>query len=108
MRQGKLFYEEQNGELTPECKSDLGKKVRNESYNNLTARHLGKCQQLVYEALSEESLTDSELSERTGLRRSSVNGRRNELVSMGLVIASHRKTIRDNGRKRVNTVWRIK
>lgn len=64
--------------LTPE-------EVRDKSYQEVL-EDLGRRQGQVLKALREAGpLTDRQIADRIGCPRSSVNGRRNELMNMGLV-----------------------
>lgn len=109
MSQSSLFYEDEQNDLVPES-FDVGKEVRDANYHMITKQHLGECQALVYQTLVENpsGLTDTELSVLTGLPRSSINGRRNELVKKGLVVFSHKKKSSDyNGNMKQVCVWSV-
>ena len=85
---------------------------RNDAYYKFqeNVEKLGETQKLVFDAIKENgSLTDQEIVEQTGLTLNCVNGRRNELVDMGLVIARDSKLceMRDGGRT-FRTTWALR
>lgn len=69
-----------------------GEQTRNTNYKDLqnNADVLCNTQKQVYDILlkNPEGLCDKQISEKTGLQISTVTGRRNELITMGLVILS--------------------
>lgn len=101
-----LFEIDGNKKLQPSF--SISKSVRNASYQNVKPR-IGHEQQIVYTILLQypASLTDHEISNFTGLSLSSVNGRRNELMQMGLVsvvgIASYTNSSDD--KLHLRTLW---
>lgn len=84
----------------------ISEEIRNESLIKLKeGKELGDKQIEVLEALRVNDLTDKEISARTGLSLSCVNGRRNELVDMGFVCSNG--SVYNEVTKTRNTVWTI-
>ena len=104
-----LFSIDRNEQLIPDYETphtDVGKAVRNANYH-LHQEKPHTERGLVLQTLIQhpEGLTDQETADLTGLRRSSVNGRRNELMHEGLVHHVGVATYQDNGRVVVNVMW---
>ena len=83
-------------------------KNRNESYLDLVNSYgLGEQEEAVFRTIFHHPhSTDKEISELSGIDKSSVNGRRNKLVEKGLVIESKGKY--DTGSDRNVTTWKVK
>ena len=84
---------------------DLGKKVRNYSYNRIVDKEETSIQRNIIRKLlmaHPEGITDLEICIITGFKRSSVNARRNEIPeAIGVGIAK----IVDIDGDRLNTLW---
>lgn len=67
---------------------NIGMIVKAHVYHNMSNAQLGEKQQMVLDCLRDnpDGLTDKGIAVQTGLSLSCVNGRRNELVKMGLVV----------------------
>jgi len=103
-----LFDYDEHENLTPqfETHTDVGKAVRNANYH-INQEKFKNERALVLQTIlmHPEGLTDREIADLTGLQRSSVNGRRNELMHEKLVRAVGIATYRENGRTVVNVMW---
>ena len=88
----------------------IGKAVRNASFHSLDPEHLGECQRLVFECLLKhpKGLNDKGIRDETGLPKTSVCARRNELMKLNLVGSCGIGYFPDyKGRLRANTLWSI-
>jgi hypothetical protein len=87
-------------------KTNIGKAVRNASFLNQQESFENK-RQLVLQTIIQhpEGITDHEIAVETGLYLSCVNGRRNELMQEGLVIAIGIASYIENGHNYVRTLW---
>jgi len=89
---------------------DMGKAVRNVNYHMIDAAVISNCQRLVFEEILKypEGVNDKDIAKNTGLSLSSVNGRRNELVQLGLVVAVGIGLYPDyKGEPRPNLMWGV-
>lgn len=91
----------------------VSENVRDINYQEIVLddERLCRTQKMVYDTLQSFGvLCDKAISEKTGLPVSSVCGRRNELVKLGLVEASPDPVEYPdyNGCIRLNTGWRVK
>jgi len=86
---------------------NIGEINRDQSYYDLIiSKEIKGQEEAVFRAIfSYPDSTDRELSDLSGIDRSSVNGRRNDLVNDGLVVASGSKV---DVTGRVCTTWRVK
>jgi len=104
-----LFDYDEHDNLKPQYEAthtDVGKAVRNANYHmNQDKFETERGLVLQTIIMHPEGLTDQEIADITGLRRSSVNGRRNELMHERLVRAVSIATYQDNGRTVVNVMW---
>ena len=105
------IYPDGKDAVTPSFK--LGEAVRNVSYKMVQEdkEHLGECQRMVLECLLKhpKGLNDKTIAKETGLPKTSVCARRNELMSLGLVSSGGVGYFPDyRGRLRANTLWVIK
>lgn len=104
-----LFDYEEHENLKPEYETtDVGKAVRNANYHmNEDKFKTERALVLQTIIMHPEGLTDREIADLTGLQRSSVNGRRNELMHEGLVRPVGIATYDYEGRNVVNTMWGV-
>ena len=86
--------------------------IRDDNYKELVSDESRLCrtQQMVYDTLYGKTLCDKQIAVLTGLPISSVCGRRNELVKMGLIEPSDEPIEYPDytGCMRLNTGWRHK
>lgn len=89
---------------------NIGMIVKSHVYHNMSEKRLGEKQQLVLDCLkmNQDGLTDKGIAVMTGLSLSCVNGRRNELMHMGLVIPYTIYTYLGEDDFVPNIVWGLK
>lgn len=91
---------------------EIGKEIKAEVFHNISSKELGKKQQIVLNCLKNnpDGLTDKGIAVQTNLSLSCVNGRRNELMHMGLVIpiTIHVYQSDDGSNLIPNVVWGVK
>ena len=65
--------------------------------------NIGETQRIVFEAIEKhpEGITDMELARELGWERTSINGRRNELANMCLVVELEQRPCKITGRKAI-------
>lgn len=90
----------------------ISEKVRNHNYQQIQndEKTLCKTQQLVYHCIANhpEGICDKQIRDEIGLPLSSICGRRNELMEIGLITAIDSRPYPDyNNRMRLNTFWGI-
>jgi len=86
----------------------VSENIRDQNYKMLLndELHLCETQQIVYDALVDGKKTDKEIAIFSGLPLSSVCGRRNELVKIGIVEAVGTKLMPDyKNCMHPNTLW---
>lgn len=90
---------------------DIGKAVKSHVFHSMSGKELGEKQQMVKDCLAKypDGLTDKSIAIETKLSLSCVNGRRNELMHMGIVEPYTIHTYADEeGRQIPNVVWGLR
>jgi len=86
---------------------NIGTVIKASVYHNMSSKRLGEKQQLVLDCLKQnpDGLTDKGIAVMTGLSLSCVNGRRNELMKIGLIIPYTIHTYEGEDGLVPNIVW---